>query len=69
MDSEGEFWDILLDIVSVVDSVVDVITDPTDATAWASLGADVASLAVPGFTGGGAIVKAFTQAGIVADAV
>ena len=69
VDSEGEFWDILLDIVSVVDSVVDVITDPTDATAWASLGADVASLAVPGFTGGGAIVKAFTKAGNVADAV
>ena len=69
VDSDGEFWDTLLDIVSVVVSVVDVITNPTDATAWASLGADVVSLAVPGFTGGGAIVKAITKADDVADAV
>ena len=69
VDSEGEFWDTLLDIVSVVVSVVDVVTNPTDATAWASLGADIVSLAVPGFTGGGAIVKAVTKADDVADAV
>ena len=69
VDSEGEFWDTLLDIVSVVVSVVDVVTNPTDATAWASLGADVASLVIPGFTGGGAIVKAVTKADDVADAV
>ena len=69
VDSEGEFWDILLDVVSVVVSVVDVVTNPTDATAWASLGADIVSLAVPGFTGGGAIVKAVTKADDVADAV
>ena len=48
---------------------MDVVTNPTDATAWASLGADIVSLAVPGFTGGGAIVKAVTKADDVADAV
>ena len=36
-DTDGKLWDIIFDIVSFVGSVVDVIENPTDPWAWASL--------------------------------
>lgn len=61
IDSNGDFWDTVFDVVSVVMSVADVVANPANPIAWASLAADVVSLAVPGFTGGGAVVKAVTK--------
>ena len=69
IDSDGEFWDTLFDVVSLVVSVVDVITNPTDPMAWAGLAADTLSLVVPGLTGGGSVVRAMTKADDVVDAV
>ena len=69
IDSDGEFWDTLFDVVSLVVSVVDVITNPTDPMAWAGLAADTISLVVPGLTGGGSVVRAMTKADDVVDAV
>ena len=68
-DIGGYFWDIVFDVVSLCVSIIDVIKDPDDTWAWASLAADVVSLAVPFVTGGGAIVKAATKADDVVDAV
>ena len=68
VDADGLFWDTLLDIVSVVGSVVDVISNPADPIAWVSLAADVVSLAVPGVTGGGHVVRAITKSDDVVDA-
>ena len=69
IDSDGKFWDTLFDVVSLVVSVVDVITNPTDPMAWAGLAADTLSLVVPGLTGGGSVVRAMTKADDVVDAV
>ena len=51
VDNGGEFWDIIFDVVSLVVSVVDVISDPTDGWAWAGLAGDALDLAIP-FVGG-----------------
>jgi len=66
-DIGGAFWETALDILSLGLSVKDVIANPTDVWAWASLAADVVSLAVPFATGGGAIVNAATKADDVVD--
>ena len=39
-DTDGKLWDLIFDIVSFVGSVVDVIENPTDPWAWASLTGD-----------------------------
>ena len=68
-DTGGEFWDTLFDVVSLVTSVVDVIKNPSDPMAWVGLAADVVSLALPGVTGGSAVVKAVSKADDVVDTV
>ena len=67
IDFDGEFWDTVFDVVSLVVSVAEVIEDPSDPMNWVSLGADVVSLAVPCLTGGGSIVKAATKTDDVVD--
>ena len=67
VDNGGEFWDTVIDVVSLCFSVVDVAMHPDDPWAWVGLAADVVSLAVPFATGGGAIVKVFTKADDVVD--
>lgn len=69
VDYGGEFWDTIFDVVSLVTSVAEVVVNPTSASAWAGLAADVVCLATPGLTGGGAIVKAVTKADDVMDVV
>ena len=69
VDGGGAFWDTLFDVVSLVVSVIDVVQNPSDPMAWVGLAADVVSLAVPGLTGGGAVVDAITKADDVIDAV
>ena len=56
VDNGGEFWDVVLDVISLCASVADVVTNPDDPWAWVGLGADVVSLAVPFATGGGLLV-------------
>ena len=66
-DTGGAFWETALDIASVVVSITDVVANPTNATAWISLGADVACTLLPGLTGGGAIVRSVTKSDDVID--
>ena len=69
IDVDGQFWDTVFDVVSLVMSVVDVINDPSDPMAWVSLAADAICLITPGLTGGGTVVKAVAKADDVVDVV
>ncbi len=64
-DADGEFWDLIFDVVSVVTSVVEVIKNPDDPWAWAGLVGDIVDVAVPFVAGVGEATKAI---GAVADA-
>ena len=68
IDSDGKFWDTLFDVVSLVVSVVDVITNPTDPWAWAGLVGDTVDL-IPFVTGVGEITRAVKTVDKVADTV
>lgn len=68
VDAGGVFWDIVLDVVSLVISVGNVIANPDSAEAWIGLGVDVVCTVVPFVTGGGLIVKAATKADDIVDA-
>ena len=67
IDTEGEFWDTIFDVVSLVVSVAEVVTNPTSGAAWAGLAADIVCTVVPGLTGGGTIVRTVTKADDVVD--
>ncbi len=66
-DSGGNLWDTLFDIASVAYSAYQVCKEPTNLSNWVSLVADVASLVIPGITGGGAAVRALTKADDIID--
>ena len=65
----GYFWDFFLDIVSLGSSIIDVIRNPDDPMAWLGVAADVASLAIPGVSGGSTLVRAVSKADDVVDSV
>ena len=67
-DDSGQFWDIALDIVFTVGSLIAVAKNPKDLNAWAALGADLICMAVPYATGGGIAVRAAAKADNVLDA-
>ena len=69
VDRNGMWLDIFFDAASFIGSIVEVIVNPADPIAWASLAADAVSLAVPGLTGGGRIVRFVCKADDVADAI
>ena len=46
-DVGGQFWDTVFDVVSLVCSVVEVVKNPKDASAWTGLVLDVVDVAVP----------------------
>ncbi|HBT95360.1 MAG TPA: hypothetical protein DEB24_04370, partial [Coriobacteriia bacterium] len=69
MDKDGRLWDTVFDVISLGVSIAGVVANPSDPMAWAAVGADVVSLAVPGLTGGGTIVRAVSVANKVADGV
>ena len=50
-DVEGNFWDTIFDVVSLVVSVVEVINNPDDPMAWIGLVGDAADVLIP-FVGG-----------------
>ena len=55
-DTGGYFWDTVFDVISLCVSVVEVVKNPDDPMAWVGVVADVASLAVPCVSGGGAVL-------------
>lgn len=67
-DVNGEFFDIIWDVASLIFSIADVISDPTDGWAWAGLAGDVVDL-IPGVTFAGESIKAAGVGNKVADAV
>ena len=56
-DDGGMFWDTILDVVSLVVSVVEVVANPTDPWAWAGLVGDTIDL-IPFVSGVGETTKA-----------
>ena len=66
-DSSGQFWDIALDVVFTVGSLIAVAKNPTDLKAWAALGADLICTAIPFATGGGLAVRAVSKVDDVVD--
>lgn len=69
VDRNGKWLDTFFDVVSLIGSIVEVVVNPGDPIAWASLAADAVSLVVPGLTGGGRIVRVACKVDDVADAV
>ena len=67
-DTDGKLWDLIFDIVSFVGSVVDVIENPTDPWAWASLTGDAIDLFTPLLSGCGEATRALRAATTVIDA-
>ena len=67
-DSGGQFWDTVLDLASIVADVIEIAVNPGSVMAWGALAADVASLVVPGLTGGGQLVRVVTSSDEVLDA-
>ena len=55
-DAEGEFWDTVLDVLSLGASIVEVAVNPTDPWAWAGLVGDTIDL-IPFVTGVGEVTK------------
>ncbi len=68
-DADGEFWDLIFDVVSVVTSVVEVIKNPDDPWAWAGLVGDIVDVAVPFVAGVGEATKAIGAVADAADAI
>lgn len=67
-DSSGQFWDLALDVVFTVGSLIAVAKNPIDLKAWAALGADLICMAVPFATGGGIAVRALAKTDNIIDA-
>ena len=67
-DSSGQFWDLALDVVFTVGSLIAVAKNPTDLKAWAALGADLICTFIPFATGGGIAVRAASKVDDVIDA-
>ena len=67
-DANGEFWDTVLDVVSIATDIIDIAANPANPWAWGALAADVASLLLPGVTGGGAVVRFVANSDVVLDA-
>ena len=67
IDQGGNFWDTILDVISLCISIHDVIENPDDATAWIGLAADVVSVAVPFVGGAGVLFDVATKADDVVD--
>lgn len=58
-DQDGQFWESVLDVVSLAASVVEVVKDPKDPMNWIGLVADTVDL-VPFVTGVGEVTRAVT---------
>ncbi len=61
-DSGGCFWDIIVDVASLVISVIEVVQNPSDVGAWVGLALDVVDVAVPVVSGLGEAADAINAA-------
>ena len=68
VDSGGQFWDTVFDLASIVSDVIEIAVNPGSIVAWGALAADVASLILPGVSGGGQLVRVVTSSDEVLDA-
>ena len=66
---EGNYWDTVFDVASLVLSIGDVASDPTDIGAWAGLVCDVVDVVIPFVSGLGETARAVNAALDVADAM
>ena len=57
-DPTGKFVDTVFDVISLCTSVAEVIANPANPWAWASLAGDIIDVAVPFVSGAGEITKA-----------
>ena len=60
-DPSGHYVETALDLAFIAQDVVEISNNPSDAWAWAALGADVACAVLPVATGGGLAVKALEE--------
>ena len=68
VDIGGYFWDTVFDVVSLCFSIVDVVSNPTDVTAWIGLAGDAIDL-IPFVSGVGEITRAAPTTLEVIDSV
>ena len=61
IDCGGNFWDTILDVVSLCSSISDVIDDPSDPLAWLGLAGDIIDVAVPLVCGAGEAIRAASK--------
>ena len=61
VDPNGEFLDTIWDVISLGMSVAEVVANPTDPWAWASLAGDIFDVVVPGVSGVGEAVSAVSN--------
>lgn len=66
-DADGEFFDIIFDVISIGFSIADVVQNPTDPWAWIGLVGDVVDVVVPFVSGVGETTKAVGAVADVAD--
>ena len=67
-DVEGNFWDTIFDVVSLVVSVVEVINNPDDPMAWIGLVGDAVDL-IPFVTGVGEVTRGIRIANGACEAI
>ena len=67
-DDEGTFWDIAIDVVFTIGSVINVIQNPTSGKAWAALGLDLICMVVPFVSGAGTALRVASKVDDVVDA-
>ena len=68
IDSDGKAFDTVFDVISIGVDIVEIAANPTNLVTWGALAADVASLILPGVTGGGKIVRFVASADDLMDA-
>ena len=67
VDQNGEFLDTIFDVISLGMSVAEVVANPADPWAWASVAGDIVDL-IPGVTGVGETLRVIKSSNHVVDA-
>ena len=67
-DSNGKAFDTVFDVISIGMDIAELVANPTNLVTWGALAADVASLVLPGVSGGGKIVRFIASADKITDA-
>ena len=67
-DSGGNLWDTILDVASLAISVIEVVQNPDDVSAWIGLALDIVDVAIPFVGGLGEVADAVSAAKKVSNA-